>query len=168
MFATMTSEEIAVSLEKTKRANRLKWYEEEITKRGKNLAAIFKELRDDPIKPWSDTYPSYEIYCETVWGMTPRRIQQLAAGESVKALLASEAPDLAPILEKMPEGQLRELATTPAEKRQDVLRAATATPSKLTAKKIKAAKARIIDPATGDPEPEEPKCCPTCGRPLAK
>jgi hypothetical protein len=97
--------------------------------------------------------------------MSPRRMQQLAAGETVKALLTTEAPDLAPVLESMPEAQLRELASTPAEQRQEVLRTAVKSAPKLTAKRIKLAKAKIID-ATPEPQPETNNCslCPTCGQ----
>lgn len=101
--------------------------------------------------------------------MSPRRLQQIAAGESVKALLATEAPDLAPVVQGMREGQVRALATVPPEKRADVLREATAAPGKMTAEKIKRAKARVIDLPPPDPVLDEPenlppaaKVCPHC------
>lgn len=128
------------------------------------------------MRPWRLNHESYEQYCSEVWGMTPRRLQQIAAGESLKALLAAEEPTLAPTLAMMPEGQTRALASVPEAKRADVLKAALAQPGKMTAAKIKKAKARVIDPApVSDPvlddEPEQlpPAAksglvCPHCGK----
>jgi len=161
------SNDLAASIEATKRQNRLKWYEDEITKRGKSLAAIFIELRDDPLKPWKLAHDTFDAYCAERWGLTQRRMQQLAAGESVKALLATEAPDMAETVSAMPEGQIRALASVAPEKRIEVLKTAVASTRKLTAKTIKQAKAIVIDihPATGEPtEPKLPERCPHCGQ----
>lgn len=137
--------DLAQSIEQTKLRNTLNWYEDQIRTRAKSLAAIFVQLRNDPQKPWRVSHESYEAYCLEVWNMSPRRIQQIAAGETVKALLAAEAPELAETVKKMPEGQIRALATAPPEKRAEVLRSAVEKPGKMTARKIKAAKARVID-----------------------
>lgn len=149
---------------------KLEWYEDEIRKRGKAFIAIFNELRNDPSKPWRVSHESYEAYCLEVWGMSPRRLQQLAAGESLKALMLESAPDLSKVIQAMPEGQLRELAAVPELKRTDVLREAVKLEPKLTAKTIKKAKARVIDAETGKPDPEPQleakETCPACGQEL--
>lgn len=146
---------------------RLDWYESQIRTRAKSLAAIFVELRNDPHEPWRYAHESYEDYCREVWHMSPRRLQQIAAGESVKALLASEAPDIAPIVQAMPEGQARVLTTIPEDKRATVMRDAVSRPGKMTAAKIKQAKARIIETipsvTTAAQLPEKAKVCPHCG-----
>jgi hypothetical protein len=67
----------------------------------------------------------------------------------------------------MQEGQLRELAKVPEEKRVEVLKAAVEAGQKPTAPAIRRAKGRIVDGATGEPEPE-PKCCPSCGQRIRK
>lgn len=164
----MTALNIAESIQRTKLESRLKWYEEQIRARGKSFAAIFIELRNDPQQPWRLNHDTYEDYCREVWGMTSRRLQQIAAGASVKALLASEAPDLAPVVQAMREGQMRVLVTTPSEKRVEVLRAALeiSKPGEMTAAKIKKAKARVIDAAPADPVIDDPapaaNVCPHC------
>ncbi len=114
---------LAESIYQTHQQNRLNWYEEQIRKQTRSLAAIFIELRKDGLQPWkAGGHESYEDYCREVWGMSPRRLQQIAAGESVKALLSLEAPDLAPVIKKMPEGQARALSAIPEARRIEVLR----------------------------------------------
>ncbi len=154
---------LAESIYQTHQQNRLNWYEEQIRKQTRSLAAIFIELRKDGLQPWkAGGHESYEDYCREVWGMSPRRLQQIAAGESVKALLSLEAPDLAPVIKKMPEGQVRELVATPPENRLAVLRETISRVGKMTARKIKQAKARVIEPEAPAPaaplEPAVDKC----------
>lgn len=164
----MNPSQVAESIDRIKLQQRLTWYEDQIRIRSKSLAAIFLELRNDPQKPWRLSHESYEAYCTEVWSMSPRRIQQIAAGESVKALLASEAPDIAPVVQAMPEGQARVLTTIPASKRAAVIRDAVSRPGKMTAAKIKQAKARIIETiqavTTAAQLPYKAKVCPHCGQ----
>lgn len=167
----MSIEPIPDNIHPLYRKQRLDWYENRIRTHAKGLASVFIELRNDALQPWRISHASYEDYCREVWGMTPRRIQQIAAGESVKALLASEAPDIAPIVQAMPEGQIRELVTAPPEKRAEVVRMAATQPGKMTASKIKQAKARIIATeenlpmhTQGEPAnfPPAARVCPHC------
>jgi len=152
----MEKDELEARILNAKRKPRLEWYEREIEKRGKAFADILRELRDDPLKPYLATHSSLAHYLEDRWDMTPRRQQQLTAAENVKQMLADAAPDLAPIVRNMKEGQVRELAKVPEPERPAVLRAAIAdSAGKLTSTVIKRAKARIIDAATGQPEPEQ-------------
>lgn len=139
----MESEEITNRVENAKRKTRLEWYEAEIEKRARSLAGIFVEMSSDPIKPYLLTHANFEEYCHDRWKMSPRRVQQLKKGESIKALLAAEAPDLAPTIATMNEGQVRELATAPPGKRVEVLREAIKAP-KLNSGTIKQAKARVV------------------------
>jgi hypothetical protein len=159
----METNEITNRVQDANRKIRLDWYEGEIEKRGKLLATIFVELAADPLKPYLLTHANFEEYCRERWSMSPRRIQQLRKGESVKALLAAEAPDLAPIIKSMPEGQVRELATAPPEKREEVLREAIKAP-KLNSRTIKQAKARVVtpEPTFEDESPAEKTPCPHC------
>lgn len=159
-----------ISVLKTKQKIRLEWYETEIRKRSRSLSTIFIELRDDGLKPWQYAHDSYEEYCADIWSLTSRRLQQLAAGESLRTMLSDESPDMALTLNRMNEGQLRALGAVPADKRTEVLKAAVETLPKgerLTAKKIKKAKARVIDNEPDIPEPEKPRC-PHCGQVMPK
>lgn len=141
----MDSDEIAASLTLTNRKNRLEWYEREIEKRGKAFADILRELRDDKLKPYLATHNSLSEYLQDRWNMTQRRQQQLMAAQSVRDQLAIEDPEIAPVVERMKEGPIREIAAAPKEKRLAILRAAIEQPgTKITAKTIKQAKARII------------------------
>ena len=87
--------------------------------------------------------------------MTPRRRQQLEKGEVIKALMSEAAPELAPTIAAMPEGQVREFIAVAPEQRIEVLRAAIADPAKLKPSTIKRAKAVVLDAATGQPEQQE-------------
>lgn len=152
----MEKDEIEARVLNAKRKPRLEWYEREIEKRGKAFADILRELRDDPLKPYLATHDSLAHYLEDRWSMTPRRQQQLTAAENVKQMLSDAAPDLAPIVQNMKEGQVRELAKVPEPERPAVLRAAIADPKgKLTGTVIKRAHAKVIDAATGQPEQQE-------------
>lgn len=101
--------------------------------------------------------------------MTLRRIQQITAGAEVKEEMKEAMPEAAHRIDTMKERAVREIVTTPPEKRMEVLRSAVSTPGKMTAAKIKLAKARIIAP-TLDADTHAPvspaPCCPTCHRPL--
>jgi len=152
----METDELEARILNAKRKPRLEWYEREIEKRFKSFADIWRELRDDPLKPYLATHSSLAHYMEDRWGMTDRRQQQLAAAATVKQLLSDAAPDLAPIVQNMKEGQVRELAKVPEPERPAVLRAALTDPKgKLTGPVIKRAHAKVIDAATGQPEPEQ-------------
>lgn len=162
MVREMTSEQVEISVLNTRRKQRLEWYEAEIEKRGKGLANIFKELRDDKDKPWLLTHPTFEQYCRERWNMTPRRTQQIIAAENVRALLIEEVPEEAEHIQNLGERPLRELVTTPPLLRQNVLRTALAIPGVTTAAKLKIVKSRMIEPT----EPIAAEVCPTCGKKL--
>lgn len=163
----MDETQVALSVQTTKRKLRLEYYEREIEKRGSAFTAILRELRDDPLKPYLATHGSLSDYLQERWKMTARRQHQLMAAQSVREQVADEAPELADIAKNMKEGPLRELVTTPPEKRVAVLRTAVADKSgKLTNRVIKQAKARIIEPTIPNPMPSkvnaEPAVCPHC------
>lgn len=153
-----------------RRRQRLEYYEREIKSRTALLVLIWKELRDDALQPYLATHDSLEHYLIDRWRMTPRRLQQLAAGEVIRAELAAEAtPDLAPVVENLKEGVLREVKNTPPAQRMEVIAAAVRTPGRVTASKIKQARARLVEPASeSDREPASPaaRCCPHCHQPL--
>lgn len=155
--------DLSESILQSRREVRCNWYRDEINKRGKALAAIFREFCEDPLKPWLYSHPTIEEYCAATWNMTYRRTHQLIAADNLKALMIEDAPDLAPEITGMTERAARVLVETPAEKRVEVLRAAVKS-AKVNSRTLKQAKARIIDGETG--EPEKPTCCPTCKRPL--
>lgn len=164
----MDSSEISSRVVIAQRKSRLEWHERQIKTSASNLASAFRALRDDKTRPWLCSHRSFEEYCADAWGMSRRRLQQIEAGENIKTLLSSEAPDLAEIVEPMKEGPLRVLAHTPPEQRVAVLReavvdAALTKRNKLTEPIIRQARAKIINAATGQQERE---ICPKCKRPL--
>ena len=175
----MESHEVSLRVKNLRLQQKLDWYESEIEKRGKALASIFIQLRDDKEKPYLRTHANWEDYCQGRWNMTPRRILQIVAADNVRQLLAYD-PETAAIAPAMNEGQLRALSTVPPEKRIEVLKEAKKAP-KLTARTIKEAKARII-PSTKPAKPPTPPeqnlddegeparilhaRCPHCGRPM--
>lgn len=141
---------LATSILQTRRRNKLTWYEDQIRKRAHSLAAIFKELRDDAEKPWLASHSDFETYCEEVWGMTSRRLLQIATGDATRAMLSGTTPEVAAIAATMNEGQLRPLAgLAPQVAAQVVEKASTtakAAGKTMTANTIRAAKAAVVDP----------------------
>lgn len=141
----LTANEITTSRERASCAKLLEWYTGQIGAKFGAVGAIFLQLYNDREKPWRFQYESYDDYCEKVWHMTPRRALQLRTGEAVKALMLTDAPDMAPVVQSLKEGQLRELATVPREKRAEVLKVAIETERKPTGRALKQAKARVIE-----------------------
>jgi hypothetical protein len=99
------------------------------------------------------------------WKMTGRRVRQLIAADDARLLLLDVAPEMESEVNNLHESQLREIVTTPLERRVEVLQKAVSLPGKMTAAKIKKAKAIVLDVETHEPV-ETPKCCPTCGQRL--
>ena len=157
----MTNTEITERAANVRKQNRLTWYEEQIQMRGKALASIFKQLHDDPEKPYLLHHASWEAYCADRWHISPSRGWQLLASENVREQLA-DAPETAALAPQLSERQLREVVTVPAPRRVEVVLAAVAANPKLPARAIKRARAMIIDGETGEPE----AVCPRCHRPL--
>lgn len=165
----MEAIEIADRALTARRKIKLEWYERELMKTLTSLASMFRQLRDDPEKPYLATHNSFEEYCLEKWKMTSRRTQQLIAADDLRLLLVDSAPtELRGTINGMHEGQLRELITTPEEKRVEVIREAIAMPEKpgkITAAKIKIAKARIVEGVTRGPALKvKAGRCPHCGR----
>lgn len=167
----MNQDQIADSIKKTNRQLRINWYEEQMVKATKQLVSLLRQLRDDPLEPWKATHETLEDYLRERWGISIRRQQQLLAAEDTRLLIADAAPDLEPVLNVMPESQMRVLVQTPPDRRVEVLRKAIELGGKKDGRSkavpsptIKRAKAIVIDGETG--EPEKPTCCPTCKRPL--
>lgn len=156
----MSPDEITDRALAVRRQSKLDWYVSQIEKAGKALAAVFRELRDDRDKPYLIAHDSWEHYCQDRWNMTPRRAQQLMAGESVRMQLA-DSPETASIAPTLNECQLREIATVPEPQRAQVLQVAQESASKLTAATIKRAKAIVIDGETGEPVARVK--CANCG-----
>ncbi len=163
----------------------LDWHERQIEAAGQELAKKFKALKEDKQKPYLLTHATFDLYCADRWNMTTRRVQQMLAGETMRVLLLEEAPQLADRVESMKERGLREIATTEPELRVEVFEEAASTPGKITAAKVKGAKAKVlkrlrklIEPVDAEYQPIEPKvesvdanpktveCCPHCKRPL--
>lgn len=151
----MDANEIEERALTARRKTRLEWYETEIDKRGNAWLQIWRDLAADTLKPYLATHPSLDAYATDRWGMTPRRILQLKTADNFRAMLLQETPELAGVVNNMREGPMRELVNLPAPQAAEVIRKATEQPGKVTAKKIKMVKARIIDAETGQPEPEQ-------------
>lgn len=160
----MTAEEVAERAINTPRRTLLDWYERQIEAASGALSLVFKKLRDEKSKPYLLTHASFEDYCADRWNMTRRRVQQMMAGESLRVLLLEQAPEMAPRIDAMKERAIREIVTTPPEKRIEVLREAVRTPGRVTAAKIKQAKARVIGTVVDGAPPAGPVCCSKCGQ----
>lgn len=143
----MDAHEIEIRATHARRKSKLEWYEREIEKRWGSFVTIFRELRDDGARPYLATHENFEHYCEDRWGMTPRRVQQLLAADTVRAQLTDAAPELSREIVKLNERATREIASLPREKQVEILRDAIGQPGKLTADKMKQAKARVIETA---------------------
>lgn len=155
--------DIAERVRLAKARTTLNYYEDEFIKAVKNLGQLLRRLRDDPEKPFLLDYPSFEAYVEVRLGIGRRQANYLIAGEFTRDHLALNAPaDVAPVVAKMNERQLHEIAKVDPPQQIEVLRDALKANPKLTAKGIREAKGRIIDGETGKPEPA--RHCPTCGR----
>lgn len=144
----------------------LKWHLDKMNAALKDAGNNLKEIRDK--KLWRHDYASFDAFCAKELGFTRRRADQLIELKEEKLLLCDlfkEEPEIVEQVEKMKEGASRELGDIPDDKKTEVIRKA-ATEGKITSGSLKRAKARVIDAETGKPEPEEPKCCPTCKRPL--
>jgi hypothetical protein len=155
---SLTSEEITLSAQRTRRLSRLQWYEEKLRGKTREVAQLLKELRDDPEKPYLAVCENFEAYCEDKLGMSPRRARQLMAAENVRQFLCDAEPGAAEAVGAMKEGPMREIVAAPAEKRVAVLQEALKESPRPTARQIKQARARVV----GD-EPAKP-VCPRCGR----
>lgn len=165
MVRLMESNEITERVKNIEKRKRLEWYENEIEKTGKALGRLFRDLRDDTLKPYLVDYISFEDYLEKRWDMTPRRAQQMMAAESVRNQLAL-APETASIAPRLNERQLREMVNIEPEKRPALMSKAKRIDPKMSARALKAAKTLVENPATGEFEPEpQPTHCPHCKRP---
>lgn len=140
---------LAESIEETRckiaRKNRLEWNEKQIRS---SMNAIASSIRDIHLnKLWQDTHASFEEYCQKVWGMSRQRAYQILGAENTRLLLADAAGEDAPLKAaalKLNDGQAAELEKLPPEQAVEVLREATGRPGKMTAAKIKQAKARVV------------------------
>lgn len=176
----VTPESILATRQKIDREKRLDWNETEMRKGMNSISSSLRDIHDK--KLWQDKWASFEDYCKEQWGMSRQRAYQLIGAENTRLLLADAANDdseLAKVAGKLNDRQATELVGVPKEQALAVLRDAIKEPGKLTASSIKQAKARVIGTSTNLPmhvekpplpeEPdlgEEPKCCPTCKRPL--
>ncbi len=148
------------------RARLLKHYEPQIEVAGRTLARLFCELYAEKSKPYLLNHDSWDDYCIDRWNMTPRRVRQIMTGETVRAQLC-DAPETADIAPKLNEGQLREIAQAEPHKRVALVAAAKKEDPKMPARAIKAARVKMIDAATGQPE-EPADICPTCNQEIRK
>lgn len=107
------------------------------------------KIRDG--KLYRQEHETFEAYCDSRWGMTRRRAYQIMeSSEAVESL----PPNLCTIVHK--EGPARELAKVPAEKRSQVVEVA-ASAGPVTARSIKQAAAKVVEPSPApklEPEPE--------------
>ena len=87
------------------------------------------EIRDK--KLYKEKYSTFEIYCRDRWQMSRPRAYQLIEGSKIKEILST-------IVDKIPEGQARELAKVEPEKQAEVYQTVIdKTEGKPTAKAIK-------------------------------
>jgi hypothetical protein len=156
-----TTSSLIENAKQKQRAVRLQWYREESVKRLNKLLDLFEELRVDALEPWRAQYATFEECCEAEFGVSASRVRQLRNASSVKAALLSEAPDMAPVVKNLNEGQVRELVSTPKEQRMEVLRIAIRDSGKPTPKAIRQAAIIVTTPEKKDADPE---CCPHCHR----
>lgn len=127
------------------RQKRLAWNENQMKTAARTIASSLKDIHDN--KLWEGDYATFEKYCEEKWGMTRQRAYQLIGAEDARLMLQGAAPELADTAAKMNDLQASEFANLGPEKAAAVFRDAVEknTKGKMTAAKIKQAKARIID-----------------------
>jgi len=121
--------------------------------------SALKEIRTE--KLYREGYKTFEAYVKDRWGIDRSRAYQLIDASDLKA-------DLSTIVDKNPkadevktEGQLRELASVPAESLADVIAKASeiAGDAPLTAKVLKEAREQVLEPEKlKEPTAEEPAC----------
>ena len=115
----------------------------------KEVGNALLKIRDG--KLYRQEHETFEAYCDSRWSMTRRRAYQIMeSSEAVESL----PPNLCTIVHK--EGPARELAKVPAEKRSQVVEVAAAA-GPVTAKSIKEAAAKVVEPSPApklEPEPE--------------
>ena len=118
----------------------------------KEVGNALLKIRDG--KLYRQEHETFEAYCDSRWSMTRRRAYQIMeSSEAVESL----PPNLCTIVHK--EGPARELAKVPAAQRANVVEVAAAA-GPVTAKSIKQAAAKVVEPSSApkmepEPEPEE-------------
>lgn len=167
---------IAQTHEYIQRKNRLEWNEKQMETAIKGIASSLKDIHD--LELWQIKYDTFDSYCKMRWGMTRQRAYQLIGAEGARLMLADATagePALAEAAGKLNDYQAEQFKNVPPGKAADVLRDATSRPGKMTANKIKQAKASVIDAPPPDPADEEPPkfppaanllvwTCPHCGK----
>lgn len=115
----------------------------------KEVGNALLKIRDG--KLYRQEHETFEAYCDSRWSMTRRRAYQIMeSSEAVQSL----PPGLCTIVHK--EGPARELAKVPAAQRANVVEVAAAA-GPVTARSIKQAAAKVVDPSPApklEPEPE--------------
>lgn len=141
----VTPESILATRQKIDRQKRLEWNENEIRKGMNSVASSLRDIHEK--KLWQDGYSSFEDYCQQKFGMSRQRAYQLIGAEGNRLMLAdatAHEPELAAKARSMNDLQAAEFTKLDPAQAVEVLRDAAGQPGKLTAKKIKQAKARVV------------------------
>lgn len=115
----------------------------------REVGSALLKIRDG--KLYRQEHETFEAYCSSRWSMSRPRAYQIM--ESAGAV-ASLPENLSTMVDK--ERSARELAKVPAEKRSQVVEVAAAA-GPVTARSIKQAAAKVVDPSPApklEPEPE--------------
>lgn len=136
---------IADTRAKIERKKRLEWNEKQIFASMANIAGSLRDIHAN--KLWQDDFATLEEYCEKRLRLTRQRVHQIINAENTRLLLSDGAePEVATAVKKLNNGQAAELNGIPKEQAVEILKDAMEQPGKMTAKKIKQAKARVVDP----------------------
>lgn len=137
---------IAETRARIDREKRLAWNENQIRTSMNNIASSIRDIHDK--KLWEGKFESFEAYCKERWGFSRQRAYQMIGAENNRLMLADAAnadEALKSVALHLNDGQAAEFENIPPAKAMEVLKDAVAQPGKMTAAKIKKAKARIIE-----------------------
>ena len=141
---------IADTRAKIERKKRLEWNEKQIFASMKSIASSLKDIYDNEL--WKDSFETWDEYCKTRLHLTRQRAHQLINAEDTRLLL-SDDPQVGAVAKELNDGQATALNGISKEQAVEILHEAIKRPGKMTAAKIKAAKARVIEPAPPVAEP---------------
>lgn len=94
-----------------------------------------KEIRDR--KLYRKDFKTFELYCQSKWNLTGRRVRQLTDAATVVQLLTEKSGTMVP--KNTSERAIRELSNVPEAKRAEVVKAVASAKKELTPGTIKEA-----------------------------
>lgn len=153
----MDANEIQLRAEAVRVRQNLEWCEEQMRKAASQAHAALKEIHDK--KLYRFDYDTFEAYCEAKLGMGRNRAYQILNAGNAREILfgqLQDQPEVQKIVQTLPEGAIREVATMVKTEPEKAARAVAqaASSGKVTAKSLRKALGK-----------EEPKTiCPHCGK----